>query len=85
MTKPPGNSLDAVQQGRVAEPGESLAEGLYALLERIASEIEFSDAKGTSPYRLGVHDGLRFAEEAVANLLRQHDHEAQTIDRALDA
>jgi hypothetical protein len=85
VRRPPGNSLAETQSGRVAEPGEDLAAGLEALLERIGEEVEFNDAKGTSPYRLGVHDGLRFAEDAVADLLRWHGHAAKTRARPTDA
>ena len=84
MIEPPGNSLAADQGERVAEPGEDLAAGLRALLARIGEEVDFNDAKGTAPYRLGMHDGLRFAEEAVADLLRRHGHEAETTERAVD-
>jgi hypothetical protein len=84
VTRPPGNSLELDQGERVAEPGEDLAAGLRALLARIAEELDFNDAKGTAPYRLGMHDGLRFAEEAVADLLRRHGHEAATADRSID-
>jgi hypothetical protein len=62
-----------------------LAEGLEALLARIGEEISFNDAKGTAPYRLGMHDGLRFAEDAVADLLRRHGRAAETADRRIDA
>lgn len=84
MTQPPGNSLELDQGERVAEPGEDVVSGLRALLARIAEELDFNDAKGTAPYRLGMHDGLRFAEEAVADLLRRHGHEAATAERAVD-
>jgi hypothetical protein len=84
VTDPPGNSLAAQQGARVAEAGGDLVEGLRALLARIAEEVDFNDAKGTAPYRLGVHDGLRFAEEAVADLLRRHGYEAETRDRPVD-
>jgi hypothetical protein len=84
VIEPPGNSLEADQRERVAEPGEDLALGLRALLARIGEEIDFNDAKGTAPYRLGMHDGLRFAEDAVADLLRQHGHEAQAAGRPTD-
>jgi hypothetical protein len=82
---PPGNSLEQAQDARVAAPGADLAAGLRALLERIAEEIDFNDAKGAGPYRLGVHDGLRFAEDAVADLLRRHGLAAETADRPVDA
>lgn len=85
MIEPPGNSLAASQGERVVEPGADLVEGMQGLLMRIAAEIEFSDAKGAAPYRLGMHDGLRFAEEAIADLLRRHDHAASTSARGLDA
>lgn len=85
MTAPPGNSLDLAQGERVAEPGGDLAGGLRALLGRIAEELEFNDAKGTAPYRLGMHDGLRFAEDAIVDVLRRHGHEAAATERPGDA
>jgi hypothetical protein len=85
VIEPPGNSLEATQGERVVDPGETLVDGLRALLARIEEEIEFNDAKGTAPYRLGMHDGLRFAEDAVADLLRHHGHGAATRDRPVDA
>lgn len=85
MIEPPGNSLATSQGERVADPGNDLAEGLEALLARITEEIAFNDAKGTAPYRLGMHDGLRFAEDAVADLLRRHGRAAETADRPSDA
>ena len=85
MIEPPGNSLAAAQGERVADPGDSLAGSLAALLARIADEIDFNDAKGSGPYRLGVHDGLRFAEDAVADLMRRHGLAVKTADRPGDA
>ena len=85
MPEPPGNSLDRVQGARVAEPGEDLEAGLRALLARIGEELDFNDAKGKAPYRLGMHDGLRFAEDAVVDLLRRNGHEASAAERPIDA
>ncbi|MDX6476509.1 MAG: hypothetical protein QOH95_2020 [Gaiellaceae bacterium] len=85
MIEPPGNSLAASQGQKVVDPGEDLAAGLQALLARVTEEIDFNDAKGAGPYRLGVHDGLRFAEDAIADLLRRHGHAAETADRSTDA
>ena len=85
MIEPPGNSLAASQGDRVADPGDDLPSGLQALLGRITEEIDFNDAKGTAPYRLGMHDGLRFVEDAIADLLRRHGHAAETTDRSNDA
>jgi hypothetical protein len=85
VIEPPGNSLAASQDRQVVDAGADLAAGLGALLARVTAEIEFNDAKGTAPYRLGMHDGLRFAEDAIADLLRRHGYEAGTADRPIDA
>lgn len=85
MIEPPGNSLEAAQGERVVEPGGDLAAGLRGLLARIGEELDFNDAKGSAPYRLGMHDGLRFAEDAVADLLRRHGHEVAATERPVDA
>ena len=72
MIEPPGNSLAASQGNRVIESGDDLADDLQALLARITEEIAFNDAKGTAPYRLGMHDGLRFEiGQASPHLRRQ--------------
>jgi hypothetical protein len=82
--EPPGNSLAANNES-VADPGNDLAAGLRELLARIAEELDFNDAKGQAPYRLGMHDGLRFAEDAIVDVLRRHGHEAEAGPRGLDA
>jgi hypothetical protein len=84
VIEPPGNSLAASQGERVADPGDDLVAGLRALLARIGEELDFNDVKGTAPYRLGMHDGLRFAEDAVADLLRRHGHPAAVPSRRVD-
>ena len=85
MIEPPGNSLARSQGDLVAEPGDDLVAGLRALLVRIGEELDFNDAKGTAPYRLGMHDALRFAEDAVADLLGRHGHPADVPSRPVDA
>lgn len=85
MVEPPGNSLAEDQGERVAEPGGDLPNGLFSLLDRIRQELVFNDAKGAGPYRLGMHDALRFAEDAIVDLLRRHGHEASADPRSLDA
>jgi hypothetical protein len=85
MIEPPGNSLADSQGQKVVDPGDDLVTGVHALLGRIGEEIDFNDAKGAAPYRLGMHDGLRFAEDAIADLLRRHGHVAETIGRSSDA
>ena len=85
MTEPPGNSLAPTQDARVADPGADLVAGLRALLVRIGEEIDFNDAKGTAPYRVGMHDRLRFAEDAIASLLELHGYRTETRPRSVDA
>ena len=85
MSEPPGNSLDAAQGGRVIDAGADLAAGLRGLLGRIAEELTYNSAKGAAPYRLGMHDGLRFAEEAIADLLRRHGERVDVAGREWDA
>jgi homospermidine synthase len=85
VTTPPGNSLEADQQERAFDPGAGIGDGLEALLVRIREELDFNDAKGSSSYRLGVHDALRFAEDAVVALLRSHGRDAEIRPRRDDA
>ncbi|MDJ0959059.1 MAG: hypothetical protein QNJ88_00270 [Acidimicrobiia bacterium] len=85
MTAPPGNSLEQDQRARVADEGATLVDGLAALLERIQEEIGYNDAKGQSAFRLGVHDGLRFAEDAIVELLTRHGHTAESQPTEFDA
>lgn len=85
MTRPPGNSLETRQGGRVVEPGDTLAEGLDNLLARIRQELDYNAAKGQSPFRMGMHDGLRFAEDAVVDLLVRHGRDRSPRSTALDS
>lgn len=82
---PPGNSLDRAQDGMVAAAGDSLVDGLLALLGRVREEIDFNDAKGSGAYRLGMHDALRFADDAIVGLLRSHGHDIAELRRPADA
>ena len=84
MSHPPGNSLQADQGARVSEPGTSLEEGILNLIDRVREELDYNDAKGGSAFRLGMHDGLRFAEDALVNLLNRHGHEAQVRGTPMD-
>ena len=85
MTTPPGNSLDAFQENRVSAAGDDLGAGLLGLLTRVGEEISFNDAKGDAPYRLGIYDALRFAEDAILVLLHEHGYEVESVARASDA
>ena len=84
MSHPPGNSLQADQRARVSELGESPEQGILHLIERVRQELDYNDAKGRSAYRLGMHDGLRFAEDALVNLLNRHGHHAEVRETPMD-
>ena len=85
MSRPPGNSLAADQRARVSEPGDTLEEGVRRLIHRVREELDYNDAKGQSAFRLGMHDGLRFAEDALVALLRRHGHHSESRSTPLDA
>ena len=85
MSLPPGNSLEADQDARVADPGSTLEEGIRQLILRVREELDYNDAKGRSAFRLGMHDGLRFTEDALVNLLRRHGHDSEARSTPLDA
>lgn len=85
MKRPPGNSLETDQGARVSEPGDTLDAGIRQLILRIREELDYNDAKGQTAFRLGMHDGLRFAEDALVDLLRRHGHHSETRSTPLDA
>ncbi len=85
MSRPPGNSLQTDQGARVSEPGHTLVEGIRNLIDRVREELDYNDGKGQSAYRLGMHDGLRFTEDALVNMLRRHGHETEARPTPLDA
>lgn len=84
MKRPPGNSLEDDQGARVSEPGGTLDDGIRQLILRVREELDYNDAKGQSGYRLGMHDGLRFAEDALVDLLRRHGHQSKARPTPLD-
>ena len=84
VSRPPGNSLEADQGARVSEPGQSLEEGIRLLITRVRDELDYNDAKGRNAFRMGMHDGLRFAEDALVNLLNQHGHQAHPRPSPMD-
>ncbi len=81
---PPGNSLEADQGRRVIASGDTVVDDLNHLLSRIDSELDYNAAKGSTPFRQGMHDGLRFAQDAVADLLTRHGHSAEVEPRDWD-
>lgn len=70
---PPRDSLSLEQGGMAARPRTDLAATLADLLARVREELAYNAAKGDgSPYRKGMHDGLRFAEDALVAVLEPY-------------
>ena len=51
----------------------TLETDLADLLARYRAELAYNDAKGSSVYREGMHDGLHFAADALADVLDRHN------------
>jgi hypothetical protein len=85
MTSPPGNSLRQDQNQRVVDPGDGPLDGLEALLARTREEIEYNASKGDGLYRLGMHDGLRYAEDAIVAILEHFGRAQEHLERERDA
>ncbi len=69
IAQPPRDSAAVEQGSMAAHPQADLAATVRDLVLRIRDELAYSAAKGTSPYRQGIHDGLRFAEDALVAIL----------------
>jgi hypothetical protein len=48
-----------------------LATTLVDFSLRIREELDYNQTKGDGPYRQGMHDGMRFAEEALVAILEE--------------
>jgi hypothetical protein len=68
---PPRDSAAESQGAMAAQPRADLAATVADLLIRIREELVYNAAKGDGPYRQGMHDGLRFSEDALVAILTQ--------------
>ena len=69
---PPRDSASPEQGLMAAHPQDDLASTVTDLVIRIREEQAYNAAKGGSPYREGMHDGLRFAEDALVTILERY-------------
>jgi glutaredoxin len=69
---PPRDSALPKQGVMAAQPQADLAATIGDLLVRMREELAYNAAKGDGPYRQGMHDGLRFAEDALVDILELH-------------
>ncbi len=89
-TLPPRDSAWRNQGSMAARPQANLAATVNDLVVRVREELAYNAAKGSGPYRQGMHDGLRFAEEALMAILEQYGGEVDVPEseaptRRLDA
>lgn len=73
--RPPGDALEREQVGRITAPGGALRDALESLVARTQEEYAYSVAKGDGPYHAGMRDGLRYALDALQDLLHSHPDE----------
>jgi hypothetical protein len=52
-----------------AKSEADLAATVADLVTRVQEELAYNAAKGDGPYRQGMHDGLRFSEDALLAIL----------------
>jgi len=64
-------------------PSDNASGNLTHLAKRLQQEMEFNASKDASAYRDGVHDGLRFARDAVLRILTgKYEHERIAAERS---
>jgi len=66
---PPRDSTLPVQGEMAASLQADLTATVVDLLSRIREELAYNAAKGNGAYRHGMHDGLKFAEDALVAIL----------------
>lgn len=70
VVEPPRDSASLEQGDMAAHAQADLAATVGDLLARVREELAYNAAKGQGAYRQGMHDGLRFAEDALASILQ---------------
>ncbi len=70
VVEPPRDSASLEQGDMAARAQADLAATVGDLLARVREELAYNAAKGQGAYRQGMHDGLRFAEDALASILQ---------------
>ncbi len=77
---PPRDSAMLEQGVMAAHPQAELIDTIADLVARIREELAYSSAKGDGAYRQGMHDGLRFGEDALVAILEQQGHQVDVSD-----
>jgi len=82
---PPRDSVSLEQGVMAARPRADLAATLGDLLGRVREELAYNAAKGGgTPYRKGMHDGLRFAKDALVAILNQYAGQVDAPETPVD-
>jgi len=84
MQLPPRDSASPTQGTMAARPQADLAATLVDLLARIREELAYNAAKGSGSYRQGMHDGLRFAEDALVAILDQYGSDVDLPESSVE-
>lgn len=89
MQGPPRDSASGSQGTMAVQPSAELAATLVDLVARIREELTYNSAKGGGAYRQGMHDGLKFAEDSLTDILREYANDVlqlqgPTVDDPLD-
>ena len=72
MELPPRDSASHTQGDMAAQPQADLTATIVDLVLRIQEEVAYNAAKGGGLYREGMHDGLKFAEDALVSILDKY-------------
>jgi hypothetical protein len=84
MGLPPRDSASPIQGTMAARPQADLTATLVDLLARIREELAYNAAKGSGSYRQGMHDGLRFAEDALAAILDKYGSDVDLPESSVE-
>jgi glutaredoxin len=76
VVSPPRDSASPEQGNMAARAQADLAATVGDLLTRVREELVYNAAKGDGAYRQGMHDGLRFAEDALVGILQPYRDES---------
>ena len=76
VVEPPRDSASPEQSDMAARAHDDLSATIVDLLARVREELVYNAAKGQGSYRQGMHDGLRFAEDALVSILQPYTGES---------
>jgi hypothetical protein len=79
---PPRDSAEAEQGDLAVRAGADLLDTIEDLVTRTQEELAYNAAKGGGAYRQGMHDGLRFALDALVGIAEKYGRTIEVPDPA---